>query len=110
MDAVFGLVLATFLVVIGLLVYFFPLAIAKMRKIERENYKRVMMINAFAGWTGIGWLFALIMACACPSTNIDPTVNLWSKNQDAEATVPNQNRPGQNSAAASRRNASSTDD
>jgi len=79
-DSIFDGGHLVFLAVIGLLVYFFPLAIAKMRKIERQNYKRVMMINAFAGWTGIGWLFALIMACACPSTNVDPTVDLWSKN------------------------------
>src|ERR1017187_2651407 len=103
MDAVFGLVLATFLVVIGLLVYFFPLAIANMRKIERENYKRVMMINAFAGWTGIGWLLALIMACACPGTNIDPTINLWSKNNNGGSPAPNPAGPAQSSAEASRR-------
>jgi hypothetical protein len=43
LDAEFaGFVHIFFLAVIGLLVYFFPLAIANMRKIERRNYKRVM--------------------------------------------------------------------
>ena len=100
MDAVFGLVHVIFLAVIGLLVYFFPLAIARMRKIERENYKRVMIINAFAGWTDIGWLFALITACACPSTSIDPTIDLWPKSQDAGVSGLNPNGPSQSSAVA----------
>ena|SRR6266702_3290605 len=79
MDALFGIATLVFLAAIGLFVYFFPLEIAMMRRIEQQSYKRVMMVNAFAGWTGVGWVLALIMACACPSTSVDPTENLWVK-------------------------------
>lgn len=48
-------------VLCGLLIYFAPSIIAMGK---RDN-GRVFFVNAVFGWTGIGWLVALLMAYAC---------------------------------------------
>jgi hypothetical protein len=50
---------------VGLLIafalYFVPLVIALMRKVPHLG--SVIVINVFLGWTIIGWVVALAMAC-----------------------------------------------
>jgi multisubunit Na+/H+ antiporter MnhG subunit len=62
-----GLVLATnivgslfaFIAIVGL--YFLPTIVAVSRKVTNQG--SVAVINAFLGWTMIGWVIALAMAC-----------------------------------------------
>jgi hypothetical protein len=47
------------LIVLGL--YFLPAIVAVTRKVRNQG--SVVVINAFLGWTFIGWVVALAMAC-----------------------------------------------
>jgi hypothetical protein len=42
--------------------YFLPWAIAATRR--KSNSLSIMLINLLLGWTFIGWVIALVMACA----------------------------------------------
>ena len=46
---------------ISLGAYFFPVIIAVLRK--HRNALAIGMLNLFLGWTGLGWIGALIWAC-----------------------------------------------
>jgi membrane protease YdiL (CAAX protease family) len=43
-----------------LAIYFLPSIVAWGDK--KDNARTVLFLNVFLGWTGIGWLFALILA------------------------------------------------
>jgi uncharacterized membrane protein AbrB (regulator of aidB expression) len=51
-------------VVLGTLaaMYFLPSIIAAFRHVP--NLNGVLIVNALVGWTFIGWIIALVMACA----------------------------------------------
>lgn len=64
MDAgSFGVGLTT-LILLGAL-YMLPALIARGRK---RNATAIAVLNIFAGWTGVGWLIALVWAC-CKDDN-----------------------------------------
>ena len=46
------------LVIAGVLVYFLPTFIAGARRLE--SFPMVLMVDFLLGWTGIGWLVALM--------------------------------------------------
>ncbi|GAB3181886.1 hypothetical protein GCM10027060_13650 [Nesterenkonia halophila] len=74
-----GLLVAGMLVVAGLVLlvsYFIPTAIAMLR---RHNVGGVFLVNLLLGWTFLGWVAALVMAC-------------WSKPQPTQVYV--QQAPG----------------
>ena len=48
----------------GVLLYFFPAIIAKRRK--HRNFELVLVINAFTGWTIIGWIVSLAIGVYRP--------------------------------------------
>jgi hypothetical protein len=48
-----------------LALYFLPTLIASGRNLYERN--GILMLNLFLGWTGIGWLAALIWAIAAPA-------------------------------------------
>lgn len=52
---------ALFLVVIVIGAYFLPTIVAVARKVSDRG--SVTVINLFLGWTLIGWVVALAMAC-----------------------------------------------
>lgn len=52
---------AVFLLIIGIGFYFLPTIVAVTRKVT--NTGSVAVINFFLGWTMIGWVVALAMAC-----------------------------------------------
>ena len=54
------------LVVIGLvlLAYFFPAIVATRR--HHHNALAIFMLNLLLGWSGLGWIGALIWACTDP--------------------------------------------
>jgi hypothetical protein len=51
-------------VVFAFVVYFLPTIIAKMR--EHYNQNAILLLNLILGWTGIGWVIALIWAVMNP--------------------------------------------
>ncbi len=52
---------AAFLVIIVIGAYFLPTIVAVARKVTNQG--SVAVINFFLGWTLIGWVVALAMAC-----------------------------------------------
>ena len=48
-------------VVVALCWYFLPTVVAVSRKVT--NMGSVVVVNVFLGWTFIGWVVALAMAC-----------------------------------------------
>jgi hypothetical protein len=50
-----------FTVIIALAIYLVPLAVALIRKVP--NTGSVAVINILLGWTLVGWVVALAMAC-----------------------------------------------
>lgn len=57
-----GIVLFLFAVggLVGLAVYFVPTLIALVRS---HNIVGVLLVNLLVGWTFLGWVVALVMAC-----------------------------------------------
>lgn len=47
-------------IIICLLLYFLPFIVAKLRDSNRSA--QVFVINFFLGWSGIGWVIALVIA------------------------------------------------
>jgi hypothetical protein len=41
--------------------YFLPVVIALGR--QHRNALAIFMLNLFLGWTGLGWIFALVWSC-----------------------------------------------
>jgi hypothetical protein len=52
---------AVFLLIVAIGLYFLPTIVAVTRKVT--NTGSVAVINFFLGWTMIGWVVALAMAC-----------------------------------------------
>lgn len=51
--------------IVGIGLYFLPSLIAAAR--QTHNAVGVFLLNLFLGWTGIGWIIALIIAlCSSP--------------------------------------------
>ena len=46
------------LLIAAIALYFLPFAVAKSRKHHQSD--AILLTNLFLGWTGIGWLAALI--------------------------------------------------
>lgn len=53
--------LGVVLILLGVVAYWVPVIIAFWRKMP--NKAPILLIDLFAGWTGAGWLVALVMAC-----------------------------------------------
>jgi len=56
-----GLLLGILILLLIVPVYFIPTMIANAR--GHHNVSGIGMLNLIAGWTFIGWLVALVMAC-----------------------------------------------
>jgi hypothetical protein len=61
-----------FIVIAILCAYFFPSIIAILRRV---HIGQVIVINLFLGWTFIGWVSALVLACATKVYIDPPQVN-----------------------------------
>ena len=57
---------ATVLGILALALYFLPTVVAVTRKVTNQG--SVAVINIFLGWTMIGWVVALAMACRTSTT------------------------------------------
>jgi len=49
------------IVIFFLAVYFFPAIIAAVR--GHHNQNAICVLNLFTGWSGLGWIAALVWAC-----------------------------------------------
>lgn len=77
------LVIIAWIVVAMTMGYMVPWAIAATR--DRSNQASIGVLNFFTGWTGIGWIAALIMACSSkPDRNQIVVVNQIYNNQQAQ--------------------------
>jgi Superinfection immunity protein len=56
-----GTATGTVWLIILLILYFVPFGVAKIRGLK--HWGSVLVIDLFLGWTGIGWVVALAMAC-----------------------------------------------
>jgi TRAP-type C4-dicarboxylate transport system permease large subunit len=56
-----GAVIHSFAALIVLALYFVPSIVAVARKVTHQG--SVVVINLFLGWTFVGWVVALAMAC-----------------------------------------------
>ena len=56
-----GAALVLFLLIVGVGLYFVPTIVAVVRKVTNQG--SITVINIFFGWTLIGWVMALAMAC-----------------------------------------------
>ncbi|WP_370327216.1 superinfection immunity protein [Euzebya sp.] len=71
MRALLWFVPIALLVLLGLTVYFAPTIVVLTRR--RPNPMPVVVVNAFLGWTLLGWVGALAMAFHTPAVPTSPT-------------------------------------
>jgi Superinfection immunity protein len=68
----------TLLMLGAFVLYFLPSLVAKIR--HAKNYGPIVVVNLFLGWTFIGWVVALAMACG--QTTPQPPRRPWSWRKD----------------------------
>lgn len=56
-------VAAVFIIVFSVILYWIPTVVALVRRHEIPNVGSIVIINLFLGWTLVGWVVALAMAC-----------------------------------------------
>jgi hypothetical protein len=56
------------LLLAGFVAYWAPTIVAVMRKDQLPNVWSVLVINFFLGWTLVGWVVALALACRSAPT------------------------------------------
>jgi hypothetical protein len=61
-------IIILFFLLLGFVAYWAPTIVAVIRKDHLPNVWSVMVINFFLGWTLIGWIVALVMACRSAPT------------------------------------------
>jgi cyanate permease len=62
MDNVFPALLSLATI---LFVYFLPALVARQR--QHQQVLAIFMLNLLLGWTGLGWIGALVWACTNPA-------------------------------------------
>jgi Superinfection immunity protein len=65
-----AVVLIIFFILLSTAMMLVPGVIATMRK--HHNALAIWMIAIFAGWTGVGWIIALVWACTNPTPIAPP--------------------------------------
>lgn len=55
---------------LGVAVYFLPSLVAAAR--QTHNVTGIFLLNLFLGWTGIGWIIALLLAIASSPCHYHP--------------------------------------
>lgn len=60
-SPIMGAAIHSLALLIVLMLYFLPSVVAIARKVTHQG--SVVVINLFLGWTFIGWVAALAMAC-----------------------------------------------
>lgn len=73
-SAAVGGVFLLLIFVVGAAFYFLPLIVALIRKMP--NVGSIAVINFFLGWTFVGWIVAMAMACGSATRNV--VVNQYS--------------------------------
>lgn len=57
-DSIFAVVVSIFIILLIFALYFLPLLIAYKR--GHHNFSAIAVLNLLTGWTGLGWIAALI--------------------------------------------------
>lgn len=52
----------------GVCLYFLPALVAGSRK--HRQVLAILVLNLFGGWTGFGWIAALVWACTLPAADL----------------------------------------
>lgn len=60
-STISGIAVVLFLLIVGVGLYFVPTIVAVVRKVTNQG--SITVINIFFGWSLIGWVMALAMAC-----------------------------------------------
>jgi predicted permease len=60
-----GVILVLVLIVVGIALYFLPSYIAHRR--NHHQFKSILVLNIFLGWSFIGWVVCLVMALSATS-------------------------------------------
>ena len=63
-----GTAAALLVVIVGIGLYFLPTIVAIARKVTNQG--SVFVINFFLGWTFVGWVVALAMACRTSNLSV----------------------------------------
>lgn len=74
-----------FIVIAALCIYFFPTIVAILRRV---HVGQVVVINLFLGWTFIGWVSALVAACATKIYIDAPQVNHYYQSLSPQLAGP----------------------
>jgi hypothetical protein len=61
-------IIILFLVLVGFVAYWVPTIVALVRKDNLPSLGSIVVINFFLGWTLVGWVVALAMACRSAPT------------------------------------------
>jgi hypothetical protein len=64
-SSISGLAVVLLLWIVGAGLYFVPTIVAVARKVSNQG--SVVVINLFLGWTLVGWVMALALACRTSS-------------------------------------------
>ena len=84
--------LGAFATIIFFLMYFVPAMVAGKRECAHKT--AIVVLNIFAGWTFIGWVAALVWACAdSMKAPADPQMMLFNKSRMASG-APRAPKPG----------------
>lgn len=67
----FSVVIFLVVSIVGFIAYWVPTVVALVRKVPNKG--SVIVINAFLGWTLIGWVVALAMAARSKPTPMSPS-------------------------------------
>lgn len=64
-------ILILLFLLLGFVAYWAPTIVAVIRKDQLPNIWAVVIINFLLGWTLIGWVVALVMACRSAAPDRD---------------------------------------
>jgi len=66
-DALIAVVYVFVSIGVGGAIYFFPWIVAGIR--HHRNEGAIAVLNIFLGWTGVGWVAALVWACTTDASD-----------------------------------------
>jgi hypothetical protein len=73
-NAAGAVVLVLVLIVFGIGLYFLPSMIAKQR--NHHQFKMILVLNIFLGWTFIGWVVCLAMSLSATQAGGSPVASV----------------------------------
>ena len=81
-GGIIGIVIFIVALVIGLLIHFLPTIIACKNKSPKKV--AAIILNIFLGWSLIGWIIALVLACKKPAPPATINTNAYYPPQNPQ--------------------------